>query len=140
MEKLTKLQLDNNIITKIQGLDGLVNLKWLDLSFNLITKIEGLDKCTKLSDLSLFKNHIETLSGLDNLKELNVLSVGSNKILNLEDTIDYLRKLKNRLEVLRISDNSFQKQRTAEYKKYTIARLKQLKYIDYELIEAKERE
>jgi len=26
MEKLTKLQLDNNIITKIKGLDGLVNL------------------------------------------------------------------------------------------------------------------
>lgn len=26
MEKLTKLQLDNNIITKIQGLDCLVNL------------------------------------------------------------------------------------------------------------------
>jgi Leucine-rich repeat (LRR) protein len=110
------------------------------LSFNLITKIEGLDKCTKLTDLSLFKNHIETLSGLENLKELNVLSIGSNKIINLEDTIDYLRKLKNKLEVLRISDNSFLKQRTAEYKKYTIARLKQLKYIDYELIEAKERE
>jgi Leucine-rich repeat (LRR) protein len=109
MEKLTKLQLDNNIITKIQGLDALVNLKWLDLSFNLITKIEGLDKCTKLTDLSLFKNHIETLSGLENLKELNVLSIGSNKIINLEDTIDYLRKLKNKLEVLRISDNSFLK-------------------------------
>jgi Leucine-rich repeat (LRR) protein len=140
MERLTKLQLDNNIITKIQGLECLVNLEWLDLSFNLITKIEGLDSCLKLQDLSLFKNRITVLSGLDNLRELNVLSVGSNMLANLEDSIDYLRKLKNKLEVLRISDNAFQKQRNTEYKKYTIARLKQLKYIDYELIEAKERE
>ena len=140
MEKLTKLQLDNNIITKIQGLECLVNLEWLDLSFNMITKIEGLDNCLKLTDLSLFKNRITVLSGLENLKELNVLSVGSNALANLEDSIDYLRKLKNKLEVLRISDNAFQKQRNTEYKKYTMARLKNLKYIDYELIEKKERE
>ena len=56
MEKLTKLQLDNNIIIKIQGLDELVNLKWLDLSFNLIEKIEGLDNLKELEDLSLFSN------------------------------------------------------------------------------------
>ena len=140
MEKLTKLQLDNNIITKISGPNSLVNLKWLDLSFNLIEKIEGLENCTKLTDLSLFSNHITQLSGLENLKELNVLSVGSNKLKNLEDTIKYLQKLKNKLEVLRISNNQFQKQNTNEYKKYTIARLKDLKYFDYELIEAKDRE
>ena len=56
MERLTKLQLDNNIIVKIQGLDGLVNLRWLDLSFNLIERIEGLDKNKKLEDLSLYSN------------------------------------------------------------------------------------
>ena len=48
MEKLQKLQLDNNIITKIKGLVTLVNLTWLDLSFNLIEKMEGMDKLTKL--------------------------------------------------------------------------------------------
>lgn len=140
MEKLTKLQLDNNIITKIKGLDCLVNLQWLDLSFNMITVIEGLDKCTKLTDLSLFKNRITQLSGLDNLKELNVLSVGSNMLGDLEGSIDYLRKLKNHLEVLRISDNTFHKSRAVEYKRYTIARLKELKYIDYELIDSKDRD
>jgi Leucine-rich repeat (LRR) protein len=56
MEKLTTLQLDNNIIVKIQGLEGLVNLRWLDLSFNLIEKIEGLDKNKQLEDLSLYSN------------------------------------------------------------------------------------
>lgn len=84
-----------------------MNLKWLDLSFNMIVKIEGLNKCTSLTDLSLFKNRITVLSGLEELKELNVLSVGSNMIVNLEETIFYLQKLKNKLEVLRISDNAF---------------------------------
>ena len=31
---LTKLQLDNNALTKIEGLDHLVHLRWLDLSFS----------------------------------------------------------------------------------------------------------
>ena len=56
LDRLEKLQLDNNIICKIQNLDHLVNLKWLDLSFNLIEKIEGLDNLSKLTDLSLFSN------------------------------------------------------------------------------------
>lgn len=140
MERLTKLQLDNNIIVKIQGLDNLVNLKWLDLSFNLIEKIEGLDKCTELTDLSLFKNNIKVLDGLDYLVKLNVLSIGSNQLSDLEKTITYLRGLKNNLQVLRIDNNLFHKTRQSEYKKFTISRLKSLKYIDYELIEAKERE
>ena len=53
-----------------------------------------------------------------------MLSVGSNELNNLEDAIDYLRKLKNNLQVLRIDNNKFQKSRNAEYKKFTIARLK----------------
>ena len=38
---ITKLQLDNNIIEVISGIDKLVNLTWLDLSFNHIGIIEG---------------------------------------------------------------------------------------------------
>lgn len=140
MERLTKLQLDNNVIVQIKNLDHLVNLQWLDLSFNLITKIENLDKCVHLTDLSLFKNHIVKLEGLESLNKLNVLSVGSNKLENLEDTIEYLMKLKNNLQVLRIDGNKFTKTRSAEYKKFTIARLKNLQYIDYELIEQRERD
>jgi len=68
------------------------------------------------------------------------LSVGSNRLGNLEDSIEYLMKLKNNLQVLRIDNNLFQKTRQNEYKKYIIARLRNLKYIDYELIESKERE
>ena len=59
LKMLTKLQLDNNNISKIENISHLVNLTWLDLSFNKITKIEGLDKLDKLVDLSLFNNQIQ---------------------------------------------------------------------------------
>jgi len=73
----------------------------------LITEIEGLDSCWQLTDLSLYKNKIKNLGGLHQLQKLNVLSVGSNELQNLEDAIDYLRKLKNNLQVLRIDNNKF---------------------------------
>ena len=139
MDRLAELRLDNNIITRITGLETLVNITWLDLSFNLIEKIEGLDKLAKLTDLSLFSNRIVELSGLDNLPELNILSVGSNKLVSLEDSVRYLMKLKNNLQVLRIDDNAFQKTSDKDYKKYAMSQLSQLKYIDYKLIEESER-
>ena len=58
MEKLEELRLDNNIITRMTGLDTLVNVRWLDLSFNLIETIEGLENLHKLTDLSLYSNRI----------------------------------------------------------------------------------
>ena len=56
---LTKLQLDNNIIEVISGIEKMVNLTWLDLSFNHIEVIAGLDQNTKLTDLSLANNRIQ---------------------------------------------------------------------------------
>ena len=132
MEKLCKLQLDNNIITKVSGLDTLVNLTWLDLSFNLIENIEGLDKLTKLEDLTFYKNKITEVQGLDNLHCLNVLSLGKNKISDLAETVGYLRSLKNNLQVLRLDDNCFLSEKDHRY--YCIAILPNLKYIDYTLI------
>lgn len=126
IEKLTKLQLDNNIITKIQGLETLKELRWLDLSFNLIEKIEGLDQLVLLEDLSLFSNHIVKLEGLDTLENLNVLSVGSNYIVSLDESLRYLRSLKNNLEVLKINNNKFKETGDKEYKGRIIAYLSQL--------------
>ena len=135
-----KLQLDNNIITKIQGLETLNKLKWLDLSFNMIEKVEGLENLTLLEDLSLFSNKIQVLEGLDTLDNLNVLSVGSNELTSLEDSVRYLFRLNNNLEVLKINNNSFREHGEKEYKGRIIAYLKNLKYLDYELIEQKERD
>lgn len=135
LDKLKILQLDNNIICKIQNLDHLINLEWLDLSFNLITKIEGLDTLTKLTDLSLYSNKITELSGLEKLNELNVFSFGKNQVRNHQDALIYLKRLNNKLEVLKMAENPFQKvggQNPEDYKLLAIEWLKGLKYLDYE--------
>jgi len=119
---------------KIKGLETLVNLQWLDLSFNSIQAIENLEKCTKITDLSLYSNHIKTVTGLDNLKLLNVLSLGKNRLSSLDDTIKYLSKLKNNLQVLKLAENDFAKGGEKEYNLRIIAHLRNLKYLDYELI------
>ena len=121
LDHLTKLQLDNNIITKIQGLETLTKLKWLDLSFNMIEKIEGLENLRLLEDLSLFSNRIVVVEGLDTLENLNVLSLGSNLIASLDEAVKYLHSLRNNLEVLKINNNSFREAGDKEYKRRIMA-------------------
>jgi|TARA_B110000503_G_C6875122_1_gene300314 hypothetical protein len=67
------------------------------------------------------------LKNLDKLTELNVLSVGQNQLSNLEETVKYLRGLKNKLQVLKVSPNQFSKRGDGGvYAKYIIANLKDL--------------
>lgn len=114
-----------------------MELRWLDLSFNLIEKIEGLGNLTKLTDLSLFSNRITIIEGLDNLNQLNVLSFGQNLVRQHDDAVQYLKKLKNKLEVLKMSDNPYNYvgQNEQDYTLYTVEVLKGLKYLDYTLID-----
>lgn len=102
----------------------------------MITKIEGLDKLTKLTDLSLYSNQISVIEGLENLCELNIFSFGKNKVLKYEDSIETLKGYKNKLQVLNMADNPYiyGSQSEKDYKGHTICLLKDLKYLDYELI------
>lgn len=52
----------------------------------------------------------------------------------MDETVKYLRGLNNKLEVLKISGNKFNARGEKDYSKYIIAHIKQLKYLDYELI------
>ena len=134
---LKKLCLDNNIITKIEGLgEELADLEWLDLSFNNIIKVEGFDELVSLTDLSLFHNQIKVVdTGLDNCKKLNILSLGDNKISEKETTIGYLRNF-SKLQVLKLEGNEICND--LSYKSYVLAHLTHLKYLDYILIDPEE--
>ena len=128
---LTKLQLDNNIISKIEGLDHLVHLTWLDLSFNNITKIEGLDALTKLEDLSLHNNAIETLEGMDAFRDVLVsLSIGNNKLETLEGLM-YLRTLP-KLRLVNLAGNPVCEEE--DYKPYVLSHVRGLKYLDHRIV------
>ena len=128
---LTKLQLDNNALTKIEGLDHLTQLRWLDLSFNALTKMENLENLVKLEDLSLYHNQIDTIEGLDACKETLVsLSLGENKIRYLE-SFDLLRAL-TALRLANFAGNPVCDEE--DYAPYVLTRTRELKYLDHRLV------
>eukprot|EP00002_Diphylleia_rotans_P004670 TRINITY_DN1355_c1_g1_i2.p1 TRINITY_DN1355_c1_g1~~TRINITY_DN1355_c1_g1_i2.p1 ORF type:complete len:474 (-),score=143.46 TRINITY_DN1355_c1_g1_i2:789-2210(-) len=132
--RLRKLQLDNNVIEKIENLGHLTELEWLDLSFNNISKIENLETLTKLTDLSLFNNKISVLENMDALTNLQILSIGNNKISALDNLL-YLRRFRN-LRVLNIKGNPVC--RDPEYRSYVLAHVRELRYLEYRLIDEAE--
>uniref|UniRef100_A0A665W9J8 Dynein regulatory complex subunit 3 n=1 Tax=Echeneis naucrates TaxID=173247 RepID=A0A665W9J8_ECHNA len=90
---LTRLDLNNNMIKIIDGLDHLIHLKWLNLSFNQIKKIQGLQSLQKLDLLNLSYNRISVIENMDKLEKLTHFSIAHNLLQQL-DNVRYLRQLK----------------------------------------------
>jgi protein phosphatase 1 regulatory subunit 7 len=76
---LEELDLSYNQIEIIENLDHL-NLKKLNLMNNCIRNITGLDNLKTLVELNLSKNSISRLKGLQNLYSLRYLYVSSNQL------------------------------------------------------------
>jgi len=72
--------LSRNEITKISGLDNLINLGHLELQENKIKEISGLGNLRKLISLNLYHNQISELKGLEHLDELRSVELGDNNI------------------------------------------------------------
>ncbi|CUM66206.1 uncharacterized protein PRCAT00003865001 [Priceomyces carsonii] len=85
LESLTQLWLGKNKIHKFENLDYLLNLRILSIQSNRISKIEGLDKLINLEELYLSHNGVETIENLDNNLKLQVLDVTSNKLTKLSN-------------------------------------------------------
>lgn len=77
---LRYLDLHNNTIGKIHSLDNLSNLEYLNLSGNHILEISGLSKLTKLKELDISANKISEIEGLGNLVNLEKLNIKRNDI------------------------------------------------------------
>ena len=59
---------------------------------------------------------------------------------DLGSSVEYLHRLRNSLEVLKICGNKFKETSDKDYKRKIIAYLRQLKYLDYQLIDPEERD
>ena len=101
---LKNLDLSSNQISRIEGLESLVNLSKLDFSSNQISKIEGLEKLVNLSTLLLYYNQISKIEGLEKIVNLSALYLPSNQISKIEG----LHTLVN-LSMLDISRNKIGK-------------------------------
>ncbi|KAM5470470.1 protein phosphatase regulatory subunit Sds22 [Microsporum ferrugineum] len=89
---LMELDLYDNNISHVKGLDHLVNLTSLDLSFNDIKHIKNISTLVHLKDLYFIQNRIQTIEGLEEFKELRNLELGANKIREI-DNLDNLTAL-----------------------------------------------
>ncbi|KAJ8913216.1 hypothetical protein NQ315_016159 [Exocentrus adspersus] len=136
MTALTKLQLNNNMIEKVENLETLVHLRELDLSFNKISKIENMETLTKLTKLTFFDNLIETIENLDNQKDLTVFSIGRNRIREWKN-VYYLRRF-SKLTSLNMAHNPCAESKN--FREFVAAFLPNLVYYIYVRIKDSERE
>lgn len=97
---LKDLDLYDNLISHMRGMDDLKNLTSLDLSFNKIKRIKNIGHMTELKELFLVANKISKIEGLDNFGKLTSLELGSNRIRELRN----LENLKS-LEELWVAKN-----------------------------------
>lgn len=81
---MTELWLGKNKISKLEGLDTLVNLKSLSIQSNRIVTLEGLDRLHALEELYISHNGLTRIgTGLAANKRLKILDIASNQIEDL---------------------------------------------------------
>ncbi len=82
---LTDLDLYDNLIAHIRGLEELTQLTNLDLSFNKIKHIKKISHLVNLTDLYFVQNKISTIEGLDGLTKLRNLELAANRIREIQN-------------------------------------------------------
>eukprot|EP00884_Botryococcus_braunii_P022648 jgi/Botrbrau1/9067/Bobra.0376s0037.1 len=90
----------NNLITQLQGLSSLRNLRLLDVGSNKIRSMDGVGSCMSLKELWLGRNRIDCVMPLDRLSSLEKLSLQSNR---LESTMGI--EMYHQLQELYLSHN-----------------------------------
>ncbi|KMK57271.1 protein phosphatase PP1 regulatory subunit Sds22, putative [Aspergillus fumigatus Z5] len=92
---LLELDLYDNLISHVKGLDEFRDLTSLDLSFNKIKHIKNISHLVNLTDLYFVQNRISKIEGLEGLTKLRNLELGANRIREIEnlDTLASLEEL-----------------------------------------------
>ncbi|PYH44819.1 NIF-domain-containing protein [Aspergillus saccharolyticus JOP 1030-1] len=108
-KSLTELDLYDNLISHIKGLDEFENLTSLDLSFNKIKHIKNINHLVKLTDLYFVQNKISKIEAIEGLTVLRNLELGANRIREIEnlETLQSLEELwlgKNKITELKNLD------------------------------------
>ncbi|MCO5385756.1 MAG: Ig-like domain-containing protein [Desulfosporosinus sp.] len=79
---ISTLNISDNDITNLIGLEYFVNLKTLDVGNNVLTNITALTKLTKLKTLKLNDNGLKDINALKSLTSLTYLDLSDNYITN----------------------------------------------------------
>lgn len=103
---LVELDLYDNLMGHMEGLDEMTDLTSLDLSFNRIKHIKRIKHLTRLTTLYLVQNKITKIENLEGLTQVTMLELGANRIREIEnlDTLTSLQELwlgKNKITELK---------------------------------------
>lgn len=114
LSNLVKLNLSNNLLDTIpDGLDQLVNIKYLNFLDNYITNLSNLPKNLKhLTTLNLNNNKIKSLEGLDNLSNLEKIDLRRNdldSINSLKPVLYLFIKINDKFTNLYLNQNKLPK-------------------------------
>ena len=94
LEKVTELDLTQNLLTDVTGLEKLTQLMELSLGGNRLTNVpKSLEKLTQLTELSLNGNRLTNVKGLEKLTKLTDLSIDGNQLTSVKG-LEKLTKLK----------------------------------------------
>lgn len=85
---LRDLDLYDNLLKHISGLDDLLELISLDLSFNKLKHIKNVNHLTKLKDLYFVQNRLSKIENLSGLPLLRNLELAANRIREIEGLED----------------------------------------------------
>lgn len=91
---LEELELYDNLLKHVEGLEDFAELRTLDLSYNKLKHIKRISNLKKLNQLFFVQNRISKIEGLEELTELTYLELGANRIREIEG-IESLVKLKD---------------------------------------------
>lgn len=91
-ETLQELDLYDNLISHIKGLEDLKALTSLDLSFNKIKHIKNVNHLRNLTELFFVQNRISKIENLDGLENVTMIELAANRLREIEN-LEPLHKL-----------------------------------------------
>ena len=89
-----ELNIDNNEIQLLSGIEQYSNLEILGISNNQISSLNGIENLKNLENLNINKNQINNIENLENCSNLKYLYMDNNNISNFEniDSLSVLQK------------------------------------------------
>ncbi|MFX1378377.1 MAG: leucine-rich repeat domain-containing protein [Promethearchaeota archaeon] len=95
LDALNEIDLSNNQISDLDGIEKFSNLRVLKLNNNQITKVEGLENLKRLEKLFLRNNRITEINGIINLVNLKHIDLSNNPtITEIPEVLNDLPSLK----------------------------------------------
>lgn len=108
-DQITEFSCSIKQLTNLEGIEKLINLKYLYCSTNQLTNLKEIENLVNLEDIWCFHNQLTSLEGIENLVNLKRLVCSFNLLTNLDE-------IENLVNLERIDCNA--NQFSNEYKKY----------------------